>query len=202
MTNKDDITKLTTNQNVGLMVGLLIVIAGVWMIWNPFVSQTSGSGHFLIATNAFADKDCRIPGSNPVRYNTTCEGLNMTQLNQLITQFQNLTGQLVQIPSNATDFLNNDPKVIQVQVTSATKDVIGDYHIVGEITNTGKDTLSFVRVTVHLYDVRNRLIGDSTCCYTTLTNIDAGHTSTFDSFVTSNHINGTPVFYRLSYDWS
>jgi len=41
MTNKDDKTKLTTNQNVGLMVGLFIVIAGVWMIYcNAFVSQS------------------------------------------------------------------------------------------------------------------------------------------------------------------
>jgi hypothetical protein len=135
MTNKDDKTKLTTKQKVGLICGPLIVIAPVWMIyWNTFVSQTSGLGHFILATNAFADKDCRIPGSNPVRYNTTCEGLNMTQLNQLIIHLQNLTGELVQIPSNATDFPNNDPKVIQVHVTSATKDVIGDYHIVGEIT--------------------------------------------------------------------
>ena len=196
---------MTTKQKVGLIGGLLIVIAAVWMIWNSwntFVSQTSGSGHFLIATYAFADKDCRIPGSNPVRYNTTCEGLNMTQLNQAINHLQNLTGELLQIPSNATDFPNNDPKVIQVQVTSAKKDIIGDYHIVGEITNTGNDTLSFVQVTVHLYDASNRLIGDSTCCYTTPTNIDAGHTSTFDSFVTSDHINGTPVSYRLSFDWS
>jgi hypothetical protein len=109
---------------------------------------------------------------------------------------------LVQIPSNATDFPNNDPKAIQVQVTSAKKDIIEDYHVVGEITNTGNDTISFVQVTVHLYDSGNRLIGDSTCCYTTPTNIDAGHTSTFDSFVTSDHINGTPVSFRLSFDWS
>jgi hypothetical protein len=75
----------------------------------------------------------------------------MTQLNQAINHLQNLTGELLQIPSNATDFPNNDLKVIQVQVTSAKKDIIGDYHIVGEITNTGNDTLSFVQVTVHLY---------------------------------------------------
>jgi hypothetical protein len=74
--------------------------------------------------------------------------------------------------------------------------------IVSEITNTGNDTLSLVQVTVHLYDASNRLIDDSTCWYTTPTNIDAGHTSTFDSFVSSDHINGTPVSYRLSYDWS
>jgi hypothetical protein len=109
---------------------------------------------------------------------------------------------LVQIPSIATDFPNNDPKVIQVQVTSSKKDIIGDYHIVGEITNTGNDTLSLVQVTVHLYDASNQLLGDSTCCYTTPTNIDAGHTSTFDSFVTSDHINGTPASFRLSFDWS
>ena len=95
MTSRDDKIKLTTKEKVGLIGGLLIGIAAVWMIWNSwntFVSQTSGSGHFLIATYAFADKDCRIPGSNPVRYNTTCEGLNMTQLNQAINHLQSVSG--------------------------------------------------------------------------------------------------------------
>lgn len=109
---------------------------------------------------------------------------------------------LVQIPSNATDFPNNDANVIQVHVTSAKKDIIGSYHVTGEITNKGNDTLSTVLVTVHFYDARGNLVADSTCCYTTPTDIAPSHTATFDSFVMSNQISGTPANYRLSYDWS
>ncbi len=111
-------------------------------------------------------------------------------------------GSLIQLPSNATDFPDNDPNVIQVHVTGAKKDIIGSYHVTGEITNEGNDTISSVLVTVHFYDASGNLVADSTCCYTTPSDIDAGHTATFDSFVMSNEISGTPVSYRLSYDWS
>ncbi len=111
-------------------------------------------------------------------------------------------GGLVQLPSNATDYPGNDPSVIQVHVTTAKKDIIGAYHVMGEITNKGNDTLNSVEVTVHFYDVGGNLIADSTCCITTPPNIDPGHTATFDSFVTSDQITGKPVSYRLSYDWS
>jgi len=111
-------------------------------------------------------------------------------------------GGLQQIQSETTDYPGNDPSAIQVHVTSAKKDIIGSYHVTGEITNEGNDTLTSVQVTVHFYDASGNLVADSTCCYTTPTNIDPGHTATFDSFVMSNEISGTPVSYRLSYDWS
>ena len=111
-------------------------------------------------------------------------------------------GSLIQLPSNATDFPGNDPSVIQVHVTSAKKDIIGAYHVQGEITNVGNDTLNFVLVTVHFYDSSGQLVAATTCCYTTPTNIAAGHTVTFDSFATSDQANGKPESYRLSFDWS
>ena len=110
-------------------------------------------------------------------------------------------GSLIQLPSNATDFPGNDPSVIQVHVTSAKKDIIGSYHVTGEITNMGNDTLNFVLVTVHFYDASGQLVAASTCCYATPTDIDTGHTATFDSFVQSADITGKPVMYRLSFDW-
>jgi hypothetical protein len=39
------------------------------------------------------------------------------------------------------DFPGNDPGVIQVHITSAKKDIIGSYHVTGEITNEGNDAL-------------------------------------------------------------
>jgi hypothetical protein len=110
---------------------------------------------------------------------------------------------LQQIPSKPTDFPGNDANAIQIHVTSAKKDIIGDYHVKGEITNIGKSILNFVKVTVHFYDAKGQLIADSSCCYTDPTNIDPGHTSTFDSFVMASEISGSkPVSYRLSFDWS
>ena len=110
-------------------------------------------------------------------------------------------GGLIQIPSVATDFPGNDQSAIEVHVTSAKKDIIGDYHIVGEIKNLNKDTLQFVQVTGHLYDANGQPIGVTTCCYATPSDIEPGHTSTFDSFVQKDHISGKPTTFRLSYDW-
>jgi hypothetical protein len=108
---------------------------------------------------------------------------------------------LQQIASTANDFPGNNPSAIQIHVTSAKKDIIGSYHVKGEITNTGTDTLNFVRVTAHFYDGSGQLVASSTCCYTTPSDIDAGRTATFDSFVQSADISGKPTSYRLSFDW-
>lgn len=111
------------------------------------------------------------------------------------------TSSLTQIPSKVTDYPGNDPSVIQVHVTSAKKDVTGAWHVRDEITNTGKDTLQFVRVTVHFYDSSGELVGDSSCCYTTPNSIDPNHTATFDSFAMKDEITATPSSFKLSYDW-
>jgi hypothetical protein len=47
---------------------------------------------------------------------------------------------------------------IQLHVTSAKKNIIGDYHVTGEIVNAGNDTIQSVKVIVHMYDGSNRLI--------------------------------------------
>ena len=49
---------------------------------------------------------------------------------------------------------------------------------------------------------QHTLLADSSCCFTNPTNIDPGHTATFDSFAMPNEISGEPVSYRPSYDWS
>lgn len=108
---------------------------------------------------------------------------------------------LSQLPSVATDFPDNDQSAIEVHVTSAKKDIIGDYHIVGEIKNLSNDTLQFVQVTGHLYDASGQPIGVTTCCYTTPSDIEPGHTSTFDSFAQKDQISGKPTGFKLSYDW-
>jgi hypothetical protein len=108
---------------------------------------------------------------------------------------------LVNIPSKQTDFPDNNVNVIQVYVTSAKKDIIGAYHVRGEITNNGSDPLQFVKVTAHLYDGSGQPVAVTTCCYADPHDIEPGHTSTFDSFAQEDVISGTPTSYRLSFDW-
>ena len=92
----------------------------------------------------------------------------------------------------------NNAAAIQVQVANAYRDSIGYCHVLGEVTNMGTSTLSYVQVTVHFYDSNSRLIGDANG-YGSPSNLDAGHTGTFD--VSTDQINGLPAIFRLSYDW-
>jgi hypothetical protein len=109
---------------------------------------------------------------------------------------------LTQMPSEPTDFPDNNEKAIDVHVTNAKKDIIGAYHVRGEIKNISNDTLQFVQVTAHFYDENGQPVGATTCCYAQPTDIDPGHTSTFDSFVMKDAISGKPTSYRLSFDWN
>jgi hypothetical protein len=110
-------------------------------------------------------------------------------------------GSLQHIASVATDFPNDDPNTVEVHVTSAKEDSIGAYHVRGEIKNLSNDTLSNVKVTGHFSNTSGQPVAVTTCCYTTPTDIDPGHTSTFDSFSQKDELSGTPTSYRLSFDW-
>jgi hypothetical protein len=110
-------------------------------------------------------------------------------------------GGLTQIPSEKTDFPGDDPSQVEVHVTSAKKDIIGDFHVRGDVKNLGNDTLQFVKVTVHFFDAANQPIGNTGCCYTDPTSIEPGHTSTFDSFTTKDEMSVKPSSFRISLDW-
>ena len=111
------------------------------------------------------------------------------------------SGGLKQLPSETTDFPNDDPSVIEVHVTTAKKDIIGSYHVRGEIKNLGENPLSFVKVTAHFYDENNQTVGITTCCYADPSDIEPNHTSTFDSFAMKDDMSDTPKSFRLSFDW-
>jgi hypothetical protein len=110
------------------------------------------------------------------------------------------SGGLTQIASNNTDFPNNDVKTLQVHVTSAKKDSVGYWHVVGEVTNVGNSSISSVQITAHFYS-GGQLIGDA-LGYTSPINLDPGHTGTFDALQSADQINGSPDSFRLSFDWS
>jgi len=110
-------------------------------------------------------------------------------------------GGIEQIPSEPTDFPSDNPDLIKVDVTSANKDSIGFYHVIGDIKNLGNDTLQNVQVIGHFYDDNNKTIGVTTCCYADPSDIEPGHTATFDSFVNEEDISGKPTSFRLSFEW-
>jgi hypothetical protein len=111
------------------------------------------------------------------------------------------SGGLKQLPSETTDFPNDDPNAIEIHVTTAKKDIIGAYHVKGEIKNLGEDILSYVRVTAHFYDENNQTVGVTTCCYADPSDIEPTHTSTFDSFALKDDMSDKPKSFRLSFDW-
>lgn len=108
---------------------------------------------------------------------------------------------LEQLPSETTDFPGDNTNVINADVTSAKKDSIGFYHVKGVIKNLSNDTLTYVQVVGHFYDTNNQTIGVTSCCYTTPTDIDPGHTATFDSFVGEEDMAGKPTSFKLSFEW-
>jgi len=112
------------------------------------------------------------------------------------------TSNLKQIPSEATDFPGNNKDAVEVQVTVAKKDTLGDYHVKGSIKNLNPNTLQFVKVTGHFIDDNNRTVGVTSCCYAEPHDIEADHTATFDSFVVKEDLSSTPTSFRLSFDWS
>jgi len=65
------------------------------------------------------------------------------------------------IQSRTTDYPNNNPTVIQIQVVNIFRDSDGYYHVQGEITNMGNNTISDVLVTAHFYNSYYQLVGDA-----------------------------------------
>jgi hypothetical protein len=108
---------------------------------------------------------------------------------------------LKQIPSEPTDFPGDDANAVKVDVATAKKDIIGSYHVTGEIKNLGASALALVQVTAHFYDDNNQTVGITTCCYANPSDIEPGHTSTFDSFAMKDQMSGTPKSFRLSFNW-
>jgi parallel beta-helix repeat protein len=112
-----------------------------------------------------------------------------------------LQNNLIQIPSEATDFPGNNQQAIEILFTKASKSGNGDYHVKGSIKNIGENTLGTVKVTAQFFDQDNKTIGITTCCNASPSDIEPGHTSSFDSFASTNDMVGIPKYYKMSFDW-
>lgn len=122
------------------------------------------------------------------------------KLKQMASNYSTVRGSLKQMPSVPTDFPNNDASVLKVDVFSAKKDTIDNWHIKGSVTNTGTNIIEFVNVVAHFY-ANNQAVGVTTCCYVEPHTIEPGHTSTFDSFVAAEDMVSDPDSFRLAFDW-
>ena len=108
------------------------------------------------------------------------------------------------LPSNASDFANNDPKTLTLDFVNPTgPDSIGNYYIKGEVVNNGNTTLQSLKITAHWYDSTHKLIG-VTFGYpdNVLQPLDSGKRATF-TILGDGHSDllGKPKFVELSYDW-
>ena len=108
---------------------------------------------------------------------------------------------MMKTASVGTDYPDDNHNAVEVHTTTAKKDILGDYHIKGEIKNLGKEAIQYVKVTGHFYDSNNQIVGVTSCCYTDPTDIEPGHTATFDSFAEKDELSGKPSNFRLSYNW-
>ncbi len=58
-----------------------------------------------------------------------------------------------------------------------------------------------VKVTAQFFDENNKTIGITTCCNASPSDMEPGHTSSFDSFASINDMVGIPKYYKMSFDW-
>ncbi len=107
---------------------------------------------------------------------------------------------IIQIPSEATDFPENNQETLEILFSKATSSS-DSVHVIGSIKNTGPNTLKYVDVTAHFFDENNQTVGVTTCCNADPKDIEPGHTSSFDSFSSSDQMSGEPRYFRLSFDW-
>ncbi|PWU82437.1 MAG: hypothetical protein DLM72_01920 [Candidatus Nitrosopolaris wilkensis] len=111
---------------------------------------------------------------------------------------------IIMLPSNASDFANNDSKTLTLDFINPTgPDSIGNYYIKGEVVNNGNATIQNLKITAHWYDSTHKLIG-VTFGYpdSVLQPLNSGKRTTF-TILADGHIDliGKPKFVGLSYDW-
>ncbi|PWU82633.1 MAG: hypothetical protein DLM72_00730 [Candidatus Nitrosopolaris wilkensis] len=117
---------------------------------------------------------------------------------------QTASDRIVMLPSNASDFANNDPKTLTLDfVNPIGPDSVGNYYIKGEVANNGNSTLQSLKITAHWYDSMHKLIG-VTFGYpdNALQALDSGKRTTF-TILGDGHSDllGKPKFVEFSYDW-
>jgi hypothetical protein len=121
-----------------------------------------------------------------------------------LVQTANAGDRIIMLPSNASDFANNDPRTLTLDFVNPTgPDSIGNYYIKGEVVNNGNVSIQNLKITAHWYDSMHKLIG-VTFGYpdNVLQSLDSGKRTTF-TILGDGHSDliGKPKFVELIYDW-
>jgi hypothetical protein len=121
-----------------------------------------------------------------------------------LVQTANASDRIIMLPSNASDFANNDPRTLTLDFVNPTgPDSIGNYYIKGEVVSNGNASIQNLKITAHWYDSMHKLIG-VTFGYpdNVLQSLDSEKRTTF-TILGYGHSDliGNPKFVELSYDW-
>ena len=84
--------------------------------------------------------------------------------------------------------LSPKPAFLNLNINKGTKDLNGNYHLLGNVTNKGNNTATHVRVSTVFLNGTNKII-DSQGGFTTPMNLQSGQTAPFNFTVLSPNIN-------------
>ena len=85
---------------------------------------------------------------------------------------------------------------VTVLSSSGFTDAIGDYHVVGEVQNTGSSTVDYVQVTATFYNTNNQVV-DTQFSYASLTYMQPNAKSPFDIIETTSTLVPEISSYKL-----
>ncbi len=110
--------------------------------------------------------------------------------------------ELIQLPSNRSDFSNGDTNSIHLVYVHGTVDPDGFWHVDGMVQNAGNKTIQMLTVMATIYNATRvpisnmqqpAIIGSNTL-------VEPGQEKPFQLY--NNGIAGqTPVFFKLGYNW-
>lgn len=105
---------------------------------------------------------------------------------KVISTKTNLIADHYTVAISDASFTTNQPNTsLKIQGATSNVDQIGYYHVVGQVTNTGSATASFVEVVVTFYDSGGKVI-DTTFTFTSPTDLRQNEMGSFDANTRTN----------------
>jgi hypothetical protein len=104
---------------------------------------------------------------------------------------KNSTGYSISVTSytkSAAAPLSLKPALLNLNINNGTKDLNGNYHLLGNVTNKGNNTATHVRVSTVFLNGTNKII-DAQGGFTTPMNLQSGQTASFNFTVLSPNLN-------------
>ncbi|HYZ49272.1 MAG TPA: hypothetical protein VE593_00185, partial [Nitrososphaeraceae archaeon] len=90
--------------------------------------------------------------------------------------------------SSSAPSLSLKPALLDLNINKGTKDLNGNYHLLGNVTNKGNNTATHVRVSAVFFNGTNKII-DAQGGFTTPMNLQSGQTAPFNFTVLSPNLN-------------